>query len=210
MRGEDKAGLLGLGIFLFLAVGEWMTSPDLPIRDLLLGARASRPVAASTPTPVYLPPLPPRPALPPPPPPPPPPSHLEKAKEMASFLSRSIPFKEDAFEYWSPPAETLSRGNGDCEDIAILFLTLMKAETGVAGTLLVVRYDAPDPKLLHAEALFEGRRYFVPSPPRKGDVVARLPLALALRITEESRPRGFTELAYEKGRLYYKNEILPR
>ncbi|MDX9828260.1 MAG: hypothetical protein RBT73_11010 [Spirochaetia bacterium] len=129
---------------------------------------------------------------------------------MATFLERSLPFKSDLIEYWSPPSDTLRRGNGDCEDLAILFLTLMREETGVEGTLIIMHYPGPGEGILHAEAEFERTRFFALRPPRAGTLVARIPLSLALRITEESRPRGVTALRYSEKTLYYDDKPLPK
>ncbi len=51
-------------------------------------------------------------------------SELERLERVNRFINRSIQHGEDAdiwgeADYWATPLETLSRGRGDCEDVAI-------------------------------------------------------------------------------------------
>lgn len=51
-------------------------------------------------------------------------SELERIKKVNAFFNQQIQFGEDSLiwdqaDYWATPLETLGRGAGDCEDIAI-------------------------------------------------------------------------------------------
>ncbi|MBA7655264.1 hypothetical protein ES703_63167 [subsurface metagenome] len=45
---------------------------------------------------------------------------------LYDFVCRNIDYRRDVGEWWSFPSETLERGNGDCEDSAILACSLLK------------------------------------------------------------------------------------
>lgn len=190
---DTKVGVALLALSGFLMIGELTTSPDSPLLRAL----------STYPAPIILP-------ATPIPPPSPPSSLAGKAHVLQGFLTKSLTFVPDETEFWSTPTATLLSGRGDCEDYALLFLYLIEAETGVKGNLVIVKYESPPSPVLHAEPEVEGVRYFRPVPPLKGKVVARLPYALAMRIAEESRPRGFTKLGYQNNRLTYNDEPLPR
>ncbi|BEV70594.1 MULTISPECIES: transglutaminase-like cysteine peptidase [unclassified Paludibacterium] len=86
-------------------------------------------------------------------------SSLEEADQVAhvnSLLNQMLSFADDRSlwqqqDYWSTPAETLRRGQGDCEDYAILkYFTLR--QLGVATdklwlTFARVRVGGPDSPL---------------------------------------------------------------
>ncbi|GAI47227.1 unnamed protein product, partial [marine sediment metagenome] len=42
------------------------------------------------------------------------------------WVCRNISYRRDIGEWWSFPSETVERGNGDCEDSAILTCSLLK------------------------------------------------------------------------------------
>lgn len=193
MMPDTKVGVALLALSGFLMIGELATSPDSPLTRAF---SKPAPIILPSQTPIAL---------------SPPPSPLsEKAHVLEGFLAKSLTFVPDETEFWSTPTATLLSGRGDCEDYALLFLYLIHAETGVKGNLVIVKYESPPSPVLHAEPEVEGIRYFRPVPPLKGKVVARLPYALAMRIAEESRPRGFTKLGYQNNHLTYNDEPLPR
>jgi len=45
---------------------------------------------------------------------------------LYNFVCRNISYRRDIGEFWQFPSETVKRGNGDCEDSAILTCSLLK------------------------------------------------------------------------------------
>lgn len=57
---------------------------------------------------------------------------LDRLRFVSSAVNRGIAYREDADnwgadDYWASAAQTLSRGSGDCEDLAILKMQLLRA-----------------------------------------------------------------------------------
>lgn len=59
-----------------------------------------------------------------------------------AWVNRTIAYAADLADHWQGPAETLARGQGDCEDFAILKRAVLIARGWPpAGLFLVVGYD---------------------------------------------------------------------
>ena len=67
---------------------------------------------------------------------------ISDPQEVDRFVSTRIRYAEDAVDRWSGPRETLRRGEGDCEDLAILKRAILIAG-GVPRdrVLLILAYD---------------------------------------------------------------------
>jgi len=48
------------------------------------------------------------------------------AWQLLDFVCRHVSYKSDVGEHWQLPSETLARGQGDCEDSALLTCSLLK------------------------------------------------------------------------------------
>ena len=53
-------------------------------------------------------------------------SLLDKLKYINTFVNTHIKYKRATFDYWKTPYETIISGEGDCEDLAILKMYLVK------------------------------------------------------------------------------------
>ncbi|MBA7471060.1 hypothetical protein ES707_06354 [subsurface metagenome] len=51
------------------------------------------------------------------------------------WVCQNISYREDPWEYWSFPAETIKRGTGDCEDSAFLTCSLLRNFTNAHAVL---------------------------------------------------------------------------
>jgi predicted transglutaminase-like cysteine proteinase len=85
----------------------------------------------------------------------------EKVGRVNRFVNRSIRFEQDidgygVADHWATASETLLRGRGDCEDIALLKMALLEAAGLPAGDLLLVL--GREPALLRDHAVLVVRR----------------------------------------------------
>lgn len=112
-----------------------------------------------------------------------PPSLEGEALSAVGWIERSISYTPDVREFWQWPKETLERKAGDCEDRALLMLWMLKERTGVRGALLIVDYGIPGE--LHAEVLFDGKRYL--SMEREPTVIASFTYDEAFEMIEQFR-----------------------
>jgi len=86
---------------------------------------------------------------------------LAFAEAVAEYVSEAVEYVEEAEEYVQKPSETLARGEGDCEDIALLTAWLLLQKLDVAYVLVLEFSDGSR----HAEAAVEvGGRLYAVSP----------------------------------------------
>lgn len=53
-------------------------------------------------------------------------SDLWKAYEVSSFVNQNVTYRMDAIDQWKLPWETLRDGYGDCEDMTVLGLSILR------------------------------------------------------------------------------------
>lgn len=53
-------------------------------------------------------------------------SDLWKAYKVSSFVNQNVTYRADAIDQWKLPWETLRDGYGDCEDMAVLGLSILR------------------------------------------------------------------------------------
>lgn len=62
--------------------------------------------------------------------------------EIAAYVRENVRYSRELVDQWSPPAETLERGTGDCEDMALLKRSLfIEAGGKEEETCLLVVWD---------------------------------------------------------------------
>lgn len=54
--------------------------------------------------------------------------NLGTPSQALTWISEHITYKEDIGDRWQLPSETLRLGTGDCEDLAVLFMSALKAQ----------------------------------------------------------------------------------
>lgn len=58
--------------------------------------------------------------------------------EAAAWIADNIDYRRDkAYDIWDDPEETIERGYGDCEDIALLFMDCLHSSLGARPKLVV-------------------------------------------------------------------------
>lgn len=62
--------------------------------------------------------------------------------EACNWVYENIEYKKDKHDDWQLPQETLDRGKGDCEDMAILLMGIMKYQKGYNSELVIVKFDS--------------------------------------------------------------------
>lgn len=58
-------------------------------------------------------------------------------ENISQYIKDHVTYKVDEVDTWSSPKETMDRGYGDCDDIAILYLNILYIKTGKKGNLLL-------------------------------------------------------------------------
>ena len=113
------------------------------------------------------------------------------AWQLLDFVCRHVSYKSDVGEHWQFPSETLARGQGDCEDSALLTCSLLKnfndgyvalgsyqgyghAWCQVDGQILETTYTraqpVPDPEHYTSYCLFNDREVIELWPGALGEV----------------------------------------
>lgn len=69
-------------------------------------------------------------------------SSIYNTYNVASFISNHITYRSDVFEEWSGAEEFMSRGYGDCDDIAIAFANLAYITLGLKFDIVCVSQGA--------------------------------------------------------------------
>lgn len=81
-----------------------------------------------------------------------PPAGIDTPAEVDAWVDRKITWRADRKDEWASPRETLARGYGDCEDIALVKWAALRA-TGYKPLFLIVR----DGRAYHAVVMVGGR-----------------------------------------------------
>jgi hypothetical protein len=63
---------------------------------------------------------------------------IKKKSDIAAFIRSRVTYQSDFVDEKSSPRETLSRGCGDCEDFAILYLNILYVVFREKGELVLV------------------------------------------------------------------------
>jgi hypothetical protein len=96
------------------------------------------------------------------------------AEDIERWICENIEYVTDEekygkADYWASPMETLDSMQGDCEDVAGLFLYMVYANFGLKGACVMVRLKVQNPATesqlrsdgsYHMQALVGGKTYF--------------------------------------------------
>ena len=58
--------------------------------------------------------------------------------DISLYIKACIQYREDATDAWANPQETIERGYGDCDDMAILFMNIAYFEFGIKCDFVAV------------------------------------------------------------------------
>ncbi len=88
---------------------------------------------------------------------------IKSLVDIPIWMGKNGVYKADVIEEWSSPQETLERGYGDCEDIAILFMNIAYLELGIKMDLVLVntnqRHVVSGGIPNHAEVRYDSLNY---------------------------------------------------
>jgi len=79
---------------------------------------------------------------------------LQTTNEIYTFVAENIKVIPDIQDYWQTPIETLNRAAGDCEDIANLLCSLLRAANHEAYVYI---YYIPERIENHAVVLYNNK-----------------------------------------------------
>ena len=65
-------------------------------------------------------------------------SEIQDISGISAYIRKYVTPKPDIEDLWSNPSITLSRGYGDCEDLAILYLNIAYVRFGIKGSILLI------------------------------------------------------------------------
>jgi hypothetical protein len=88
-------------------------------------------------------------------------------QEANEWVYKNISYKDDFYDKWKIPQQTLDDGCGDCEDMAILLMGIMNYQQGINSQLLIVEKSFG---IYHAILQYDGNYY----EPTSGTVDSRL------------------------------------
>jgi hypothetical protein len=66
-------------------------------------------------------------------------SDIGEPKDIARWIAKNIGYKYDNGDYWQSPKETMNRGTGDCEDMAILYINILYVKFGIKSDLALIQ-----------------------------------------------------------------------
>lgn len=81
---------------------------------------------------------------------------FENMNDACKWVYENINYKKDRYDDWQLPQETIDRGYGDCEDMAILLMGIMQYQKGYQSEMLVVKLDN---SIYHAVVRYNGKIY---------------------------------------------------
>lgn len=86
---------------------------------------------------------------------------FESVEEIAIWVFENIEgvsdsFEENGLDWWQSPKETYLRGAGDCEDIATLFMYLLKQELGIEAEMVIASEPIEEGFVVHAFTSVDG------------------------------------------------------
>lgn len=87
------------------------------------------------------------------------PRTFETLVGIDQYVRGTIRYEWDTFDEWQTPEETLARGAGDCEDMAILWLYI--AEKSGFGKGVMGLYRSENWSRFHAVAELDGHKFNV-------------------------------------------------
>lgn len=86
---------------------------------------------------------------------------LESVEETAIWVFENIEkvpdsFEENGLDWWQSSEETYLRGAGDCEDIATIFMYLLKQELGIESEIVLASMPLEEDIYPHAFVSVDG------------------------------------------------------
>lgn len=58
--------------------------------------------------------------------------------DIGKWIGKNIAYAREKEDYWQSPSETINRGAGDCEDMAILYINILYVKFGAKADLAMV------------------------------------------------------------------------